>query len=160
MECRSIDAAGLVARCAWIWALRGFGHLTLDGNQVRTYEQTRGHGPDFIVKYCLFSPVQGGRTVTFQHLRCDFMYEGDDPQTGGIYMIHPEFLDPSGVPLADDEPVPLEGTASMWVLTPQMRTAHQARVKVGVRGFFMEGPRKVGAVEVVRIEALHANPTA
>lgn len=57
------------------------------------------------------------------------MYEGDDPQTGGIYMIHPEFLDPSGVPLADDEPVPLEGTASMWVLTPQMRTAHQARSK-------------------------------
>lgn len=88
------------------------------------------------------------------------MYEGDDPQTGGIYMIHPEFLDPSGVPLADDEPVPLEGTASMWVLTPQMRTAHQARVKVGARGFFMEGPRKVGAVEVVRIEALHANSTA
>lgn len=97
--------------------------------------------------------------MTFQHLRCDFMYEGDDPQTDGIYMIHPEFLDDLGVPINDEAPVPLEGLASMWILVPQMRLSiHQPRMKVGVRGFFMEGARKIGELEVVQIEGLHTNP--
>jgi hypothetical protein len=122
-----------------------------------SYEQIRGHSPDFIVKHRLYSPSDGGRKVTFQHLRCDFMYEGDGPEKDGIYMIHPEFLDESGTPLPEEAEVPLEGNASMWVLVPRI---HRSRAKVGVRGHFMEGSRKVGDVEIVQIKGLLENPAA
>ena len=128
---------------------------------MQPYEQLRGHKADFVVKYRLFSPSEGGRQVTFQHLRCDFMYEGDDPQRDGLFMIHPEFLDPLGQPVGEGEAVSLDGTASMWILMPEMRVkVHQARIAVGVRGHFMEGARKIGDVQVTDVVALHANPTA
>ena len=128
---------------------------------MRTYEQIRGHEPDFIVKYRLYAPSNGGRKVTFQHLRCDFTYEGDDPQKDGIYMVHPEFLNESGSPLPEQAEVPLVGSASMWILVPEMRASvHWSRAKVGVRGHFMEGSRKVGDVEIVQIKGLLENPAA
>jgi hypothetical protein len=127
---------------------------------MKTYEQIRGYRPDFVVKYRLYTPAEGGRKVTFQHLRCDFLYDGDDPQKDGIYMIHPEFLTAEGAPLGEDVPVPLEGRASMWILSPEMRkTIHKARAKVGMKGFFVEGPRKVGEVMIDEIVGLHENPT-
>lgn len=98
--------------------------------------------------------------MTFQHLRCEFMYEGDEP-SDGIYMIHPEFLDEYGLPVPENVPVPLEGTASMWILVPEMRVSvHRDRAKVGIRGHFMEGGRRVGDVEILRIEGLHENPVS
>lgn len=128
---------------------------------MRTYQHIRGHGPDFTVKYRLYSPSEGGRKVTPQHLRCDFMYAGDVPQGDGIYMIHPEFLDSSGAPLPENVEVPSEGHATMWILFPQMRASvHRSRVKVGVCGHFMEGSRKIGDVEIVQIEGLLENPVA
>jgi hypothetical protein len=127
---------------------------------VRTYEQVRGHPADFVVRYRLLTPRDGGRRVTYQHLRCDFMYEGDEPVTGGIFMIHPEFLDPSGNPIAEDVVVPLEGESSMWILVPQVRSIHRSRIQVGTKGFFMEGPRKIGRVQVQRVMALHTNADA
>ena len=128
---------------------------------MRSYSEIRGHGPDFIVKYRLYSPPEGGRKVTYQHLRCDFLYEGEDPQIDGIYMIHPEFLDESGNPMNTGVVVPLEGMASMWILSPQMRsTVHRPRIAIGVRGHLVEGSRKIGDVEVVELKALHENPFA
>lgn len=85
---------------------------------MQPYEQFRGHKADFLVKYRLYAPSDGGRKITFQHLRCDFLYEGDDPHTNGLFMIHPEFLDASGQPIAEGIPVPLESTASMWLDRP------------------------------------------
>lgn len=128
---------------------------------MQPYEQVRGHQSDFLVKYRLYSPSEGGREVTFQHLRCNFLYVGDDPQTDGVFMIHPEFLNASGEPLPEGVPVPLEGTASMWVAVPEMRAkVHRARVAVGVRGHFMEGARKIGDVGITQVLALHDNPAA
>lgn len=128
---------------------------------MQSYEQFRGHKADFLVKYRLYSPAEGGRTVTFQHLRCDFLYRGDDPHTAGLFMIHPEFLDSAGQPIAEGLPVPLEGTASMWIAVPEMRTkVHRGRISVGVQGHFVEGARKIGDVEVTRVVALHDNPAA
>ena len=128
---------------------------------MRTYDEIRRHRPDFVVRYRLFTPSEGGRKVTYQHLRCDFMYEGDDPSKDGIYMIHPEFLDESGNPLEEEIVVPLTGMASMWILVPQMRaTIHRFKVKIGVRGHFMEGSRKVGDVAIEEIAGLYENPTA
>jgi hypothetical protein len=126
--------------------------------QSETYEQIRGHRPDFIVRYQLFAPDAGGRKVTYQHLRCDFMYHGDDPHTDGISMIHPEFLDQDGMPLDDGIPVALKGQASMWILVPEARAAHRTRLTVGTRGYFMEGSRRVGEVLVEEVVGLHENP--
>lgn len=126
---------------------------------MRSYEEFRGYKPDFVVSYRLYSPSEGGRNVTYQHLRCDFMYEGDDPVKDGIYMIHPEFIDQDGRPLGEELPIPLEGKATMWVLVPEMRASiHCSRIAVGTRGHFMEGPRKIGDVTVEQIVALRENP--
>lgn len=128
---------------------------------MRTYQDIRGHRPDFIVKYRLYSPEEGGRKVTYQHLRCDFMYEGDNPWDDAIYMIHPEFLDEAGIPIEDKVVVPPQGRASMWVLVPEMRASvHRSRAKVGVRGHFMEGARKIGDVEIEEIAGLHEDAAA
>ena len=126
---------------------------------MKTYEEIRGYKPDFVVSYRLYSPSEGGRKVTYQHLRCDFMYEGDDPVKDGIFMIHPEFLDEDGQPLCENLPVPLEGKAAMWVLVPEMRASvHSSRAKLGTRGHFMEGHRKIGDVKIDAIAGLLENP--
>ncbi len=126
---------------------------------MKTYREIRNHREDFIVSYKLYSPQEGGRKVTFQHLRCGFMYEGDDPQEDGIYMIHPEFLNENGSPVnGEDTPISLSGKASMWVLVEEMKEqVHRKRIKVGTRGFFMEGSRKIGEVVVEEIVALNEN---
>ena len=126
---------------------------------MKTYEEIRGHKADFRVRYRLYAPAEGGRKVTYQHLRCDFMYRGDDPKVDGIYMIHPEFLDRDGMPIRENLPVPLEGYATMWILIPEMRQQiHRDRIEVGIRGYFMEGSRKIGELVVEDIIGLHYNP--
>ncbi len=128
---------------------------------MKTYRELRKHPPDFIVRYRLYAPSEGGREVTFQHLRCDFLYAGDDPARDGIHMIHPEFLDAAGEPLPKDRPVPLMGRASMWILVAETRASvHRGRLRLGVRGHFMEAARRIGDVEVESIEGLHENPSA
>ena len=127
---------------------------------METYEELRRQQPDFIVSYRLYSPSEGGRRVTYQHLRCDFLYEGEHPGCDGPYMIHPEFLDESGRPICEGVVVPLTGRASMWILVPEMRArVHRSKVGVGVRGHFMEGRRKIGDVVIEEIVGLHFNPS-
>ena len=126
---------------------------------MRTYEELKGHPADFIVSYHLYAPSEGGRKVTFQHLRCDFSYDGYDIATDGIFMIYPEFLGKDGQPIEEGIPVSLDGRASMFILSPEMRASvHQGRIKIGTRGYFMEGGRKVGCLEVVQVVDLHVNP--
>ena len=126
---------------------------------MRTYEEIRGYKPDFVVSYRMYPTSEGGRKVTYQHLRCDFMYEGDDPVADRIFMIHPEFLGDDGCPLGDQIPVPLEGKAAMWVLAPEMReSVHVARATVGTQGHFMEGAKKIGDVKIQAIVGLLENP--
>lgn len=126
---------------------------------MRTYEDIRKICPDFVVRYRLYSLSEGGRKITFQHLRCDFMYEGDDPFKDSIYMIHPQFLDEEGNALSVERAVPLEGKASMWILDPEMRaTIHRKRAKIDTKGYFMEGSRKVGEVIIEEIIGLHESP--
>jgi len=125
---------------------------------MKTYEEMRKHKQDFNIKYLLYPQDVGGRKITYQHLRCDFAYEGDDIQETGIYMIHPEFLDEFGVPIEEDIPVPLEGRASMWILVDEMREKiHKKQIKVGTKGYFMEGARRVGEVVVDEVVGLYEN---
>lgn len=114
--------------------------------------------PDFNVKYYLYPESEGGRRVTYQYLRCDFTYKGDDIRKTGIYMIHPEFLDKNGKPIDKNTPVPLQGRASMRILFPEMRERiHKHRLKIGTEGHFMEGSRRIGDVVVDEIVALYEN---
>ena len=125
---------------------------------MNTYEEIREHRCDFVVSYLLYPPEDGGRILTYQHLRCDFMYEGDDPKTDGIYMIHPEFLGGDGKIVEEQIQISLSGKALMWICIPEMRDEiHKHRVKVGTRGFFVEGTRKIGEVVVTNIVDMFSN---
>jgi len=47
----------------------------------------------------------------------------------------------------------------MWILIPEMRAEiHRARIQPGVRGYFMEGGRRVAEAVVTRVIGLHTNP--
>lgn len=128
-------------------------------NMWTPYEQVKNHPQDFDVKYKLYSEEKGGRKVTFQGLRCDFSYEGDDISKDGIYMIYPEFEDENGDVILDmNKPIQLVCTARMWIVIPEMRNdIHKSRIEVGTKGYMMEGSRKIGEVEVIRIVGLHTN---
>ncbi len=118
-----------------------------------------GRPPDFAVRYRFFTAEEGGRaSLPRQHLRCDFLYDGDDPQRDGIYMIHPEFLDDDGKPLPDG-PVPYEGVAHMFILNDDMREhIHRRRIALDVRGYFVEGAKRVAECEVTELLGLLATP--
>ncbi|OWR30331.1 hypothetical protein CDO73_10420 [Saccharibacillus sp. O23] len=124
------------------------------------YEQIRGHRADFRVRYLLYDQAEGGRRLPpRQGYRCDFAYAEDGEEGMQLYGIHPEFEDGKGEILMDGTaPVPTEGTARMWVLFPEMRrSVHAKRIRPGVRGFFMEGPRRLGEVEVLDVIDLAEN---
>lgn len=127
------------------------------------YEQRSGHPPDFEVNYRFYTPEELGRRTgpPFQHYRCDWSYDGDDVVRTGIYIIWPEFLAEDGAVIPEGIPVPVSGRASMWIVSHAMRlTVHRARLKEGVKGFFMEGGRRVAEAVVTRIVGLHTNTDA
>jgi len=127
---------------------------------MKTYEEIRGFKPDFVVRYRLYSPEEGGRKVTYQHLRCDFMYEEDSNASNNqIYMIHPEFISENEIPIAENIPISLSGKSFMWVLVPEMRNeVHRQKIQIGTKGYFVEGPKKIGEVIVEKLIGLLENP--
>ena len=123
---------------------------------MKTYAESRGSPADFRVEYRFYSPSEGGRTAApHQHTRWDFIYAEDDPIRDGMYMIWPEFLDPSGLVLPEGI-VPLSGLADMFVLSPEFREYHAHRLVVGSIGNFMEGARRVADCRVVSLGSLEA----
>ena len=125
------------------------------------YAEIRGHPPDFEVRYRFFTREEGGRISgpPWQHYRCDWAYADDDISAAGIYMIHPEFTAEDGSILPEGIPVPWSGTATMWILVPEMRAEiHRSRIAEGVRGYFMEGSHRVAEAVVTRVIGLHTNP--
>jgi hypothetical protein len=117
---------------------------------------------DFEVKYRFLSSLEGGRLTgpPFQGYRCDWAYEGDDIAKTGIYMIWPEFEDENGNILEKNIQVPVEGIAGMIIINKELKeTIHRERIKVGVRGFFMEGGKRVAEAVVIRICNLSGKKT-
>jgi hypothetical protein len=122
-----------------------------------SYEIRLKHRADFGVKYKFRNEEDGGRKhLPYQGLRCDFSYH--DGQIDKIYMIWPEFEDETGkIILEDNVPVPKEGTALMWIVSPERRIIHQNLIKTGLKCFFWEG--KVTAdCEVIELIDLFKNP--
>jgi hypothetical protein len=69
------------------------------------------------------------------------MYSEDNPEDG-IYMIHHEFTDNNGELLEeDDNPVPISGTAKMWILIPKLRKEKNHIRKTKVNNATKKTPR-------------------
>ena len=125
---------------------------------VVPYTEAFGRGPDFRVSYRLFTDEEGGRkTPAYQHIRWDFCYE-DKAMPAGNWMVYPEFLDPDGSIIPTGPFAPF-GQAAMFCLSTNRQAPHYAYIRPGVRGYFMEGPRRVGVCEVVEVLGLRQNLT-
>jgi len=115
---------------------------------------------DFKVKYRFLSIDEGGRESgpPYNNYRSDWLYEGDDIQKSGLSMIWPFFENKGGEFINDEIKVPNKGIARMFILIPESRVnTHQQRIKIGVKGHFMEGSKKVAEAEVIEIVDLHAD---
>jgi hypothetical protein len=75
-------------------------------------------------------------------------------------MIWPEFEDEKGNLIIDSvERVNPIGTARMWIINAKMRKMHRNRIKIGIKGYFIEGAKRVAECEVLEIIGLQSNPT-
>lgn len=110
---------------------------------------------DFRVKYRFFTPAEGGRmNPALQGYRSDWIYAEDYEQDGSgamLCMIHPWAVDEYGLEYSHHEFMPSEGFADMRILFDQMRPVHRRKIKVGVKGYFVEGSRRVAEAEVIDI---------
>lgn len=120
------------------------------------YAEATGRLPDFEVKYEILPDIDARFT---QGARCDFLYEGDDPWEDGVHMIWPEFLDDGGDVIVDKTIQPQkEGCATMWIGTHESRIKfHRPRLKVGTKGYWVVGSKKVAKVTVTKILGLFEN---
>ena len=73
-------------------------------------------------------------------------------------MIWPEFLNEDMSVFPEAISVPESGVASMWILSHDLRLqVHRTRIREGVKGYFMEGRRRVAEAVITRILGLHEN---
>jgi hypothetical protein len=123
----------------------------------KPYKEILGYNEDFKVKYKFRSEEEGGRKVLpNQGIRCDFWYEYPNHELNGIYIIWPEFEDNNGKLIQAGQPAK-EGIARMWIVMSEMRKYHQTRIRIGTKGYFMEGSRKTADCEVIEIVDLMTN---
>lgn len=120
------------------------------------YEDDQNRQPDFVVEYEIELCDEIKNAKPHQGMRTDFLYDGDDPQLDGVYMIWPELLDENGQVVEDQTPgsAPHKGRANMWILSEEMREFHRKRIKVGTKGYWVLGPFKVANVTVIKLGAL------
>jgi len=120
------------------------------------YEDDQNRQPDFVVEYEIDLCDEMKNAKPHQGMRTDFLYDGDDPQLDGVYMIWPELLDENSQVIEDKTPgsAPHKGRANMWILSEEMREFHRKRIKVGTKGYWVRGPFKVANVTVIKLGAL------
>ncbi|WP_282079532.1 hypothetical protein [Aquimarina algiphila] len=122
------------------------------------YKERLNHPEDFKVRYCFYSDDEGGRkSLPFQGIRSDFWYESENHTMDGNFIIWPEFESKNGE-LIESGIVLNEGIARMWIINDKLRAYHQERIKIGTKGYFIEGIR-TGECEVIDIVGLMSNPT-
>lgn len=118
-----------------------------------TYTEQFGHLPDFRVTYRLFTTEEGGRKMpAYQGIRWDFRYEDKSIHTG-TWLIWPEFLGIDGevLPLGQ---IPDLGQANMFCFNTDSHSFHRQHIRPGVRGYFVEGSRRMGVCKVVEVLGL------
>jgi hypothetical protein len=67
------------------------------------------------------------------------------------FMIVPIFVDEYGLVYDKGELLPLEGYADMMILFDEMRSEHRRRIRVGTKGYFVEGAHPVAEATVIDI---------
>jgi hypothetical protein len=115
--------------------------------------------PDFRVRYRFLTVEEGGRSVqpAQGRYRPDWIYVDDPPKQ--CWVIWPTFEDEGGTPLEHGARIPKQGLASMTIVDPKMRgEVHRNRIAVGIRGFMVEGSRRVVEAEVTEVLGLMRNP--
>ncbi len=120
------------------------------------YAESSGRLPDFEVSYEILPSIN----APFTHgARCDFLYEDDDPHKDGVHMIWPEFLDDEGNVILDKTIQPKKkGRATMWIGIHESRIKfHRPRLKVGAKGYWVVGSKKLAKVTVTKILGLFEN---
>lgn len=123
------------------------------------YKDRTGREPDFEVEYVIDIAPELGPIIPCQGMRSDFLYEGDNPKVDGIYMIWPELLDKSGNVILDKS-ISLDnsGKATMWIGWPESReNTHRKRLKVGTKGSWVMGSKRIARVTVTKIIGLFEN---
>ncbi len=120
------------------------------------YEDEQNRQPDFVVEYEIDLCDEMKNAKPHQGMRTDFLYDGDDPQLDGVYMIWPELLDENDQVIEDQTPgsAPHKGRANMWILSEEMREFHRKRIKVGTKGCWVRGSFKVANITVIELGAL------
>ncbi|MEH6420079.1 hypothetical protein [Pseudomonas sp. CGJS7] len=117
---------------------------------------------DFEAVIRIHTQAEGGRrSPPLNGIRWDFAY-ADDPVPNRLYMIWPDFFDADGNSLPGDVPLPVdvELRARMTVVVDEMRSeVHQGRIRVGVKFYCQEGPKRVASGVVTRITHLHDERT-
>lgn len=114
---------------------------------------------DFKVKYVFRTKEEGGRnSPAHQGIRSDFWYENKDNKDNQLFMIWPEFENEIGELISIGE-VASKGIARMWIVNKELRKYHQERIRIGTKGYFMEGENRTADCEVVEIVDLMINET-
>ena len=122
------------------------------------YEEARGRLPDFEVEYELDPDPELEMVIPYQGMRTDFLYEDDDPKLEGINMIWPELLNEAGEIIKNKkEPIKVKGRATMWICFDESRPKHQEKLKVGTKGYWVIGSKKLARVIVTQIIGLNEN---
>lgn len=110
---------------------------------------------DFEVRYRFYSEAEGGRKAQqfFQGYRCDWVYadfEASEPRQA--WMIWPIFVDESGQFVPENAPVDFEGIPRMMIVDEELRqNIHKDRIRLSVKGFFVEGGKKVAEATVIHV---------
>ncbi|MEC0093157.1 hypothetical protein [Paenibacillus macquariensis] len=127
-----------------------------------SYEEKRNHPPDFRVRYRFLTIDEGGRNeLPYQGYRSDFAIEADFNRSFiDLRIIHPEFEEENGKLILEETiKIHNSGTARMWILFPKSRVRHRNELVIGMKGYFMEGNKKVAEAEIIEIIGLHTNPS-
>jgi hypothetical protein len=74
-------------------------------------------------------------------------------------MTWPEAIDQNGKTLPDGE-IPTEGEALMFIVVAKRRPFHASRIKKDVKGYWVEGARKVAKCTVTRVLAINETPSS
>ena len=107
--------------------------------------------PDFRILYRFFREDEGGRkSLPLQGYRSDWTYLNGE--TSQLYMIWPRFLDQEENELCSYQMIEMSGLANMYIISDKLiNSVHKDKVKVGTRGFLMEGPKKVAEAEIIEV---------
>ncbi|HMZ88867.1 MAG TPA: hypothetical protein PLM27_01840 [Chitinophagales bacterium] len=142
-----------------IWAVRQARHKGAAWFMSRTIASPElDEKPyDFKISYRFLSAEEGGRKTgpPFQGYRPDFVFAVDaneNVKSPVAWMIHPIFADADGQVIENKTTaVAEEGIAYMRVIFREHKHLYIDKIKVGEKGYMIEGPYKVALCSIIEV---------